>query len=193
MTFKFLKRLMLIAALALPAVAVATYPTLILKNQFGEQSNNVILGGSGSVTGVFSANTIASNLTGSTAAALGNTYAAVSAKLVPTMLLTGFTSGAGTVAGTDTVLQGIQKLAGNTQNKAFHTYTSAAGAGGGATEAFTVTGLVSTDTILSVTQKTPGANSLPLLGYSTLATDALTGIYSADPGAGSVIVVTVLR
>lgn len=71
--------------------------------------------------------------------------------------------------------------------------TSAAGAGGGATEAMTVTGLTTSDVIISVTQKTPGANSLPLLGYSTQATNALTAIFSADPGAGAVIVVTVRR
>lgn len=73
------------------------------------------------------------------------------------------------------------------------TLTSTAGAGGGATEAMVLTGLLTTDTILSVTQKTKGANSLPLLGYSTQAANALTGIWSADPGAGAVIVVTVLR
>lgn len=73
------------------------------------------------------------------------------------------------------------------------TLTSAAGAGGNATEAMTVTGLLTTDTILAVTQKTPGANSLAIIGYSTQATNALTGIWAADPGAGAVIVVTVSR
>ncbi len=72
-------------------------------------------------------------------------------------------------------------------------FTSAAGAGGAATEAMTVTGLATTDTILSVTQKTPGLNSLPLIGYSTQATNALTAIFSADPGAGAVIVVAIKR
>lgn len=73
------------------------------------------------------------------------------------------------------------------------TFTSSAGTGGAATEVMTLTGILSTDTILSVSQKTPGANSLPLIGYSTLINDHLTAIYSADPGAGSVIVVTVKR
>lgn len=72
-------------------------------------------------------------------------------------------------------------------------YTSAAGAGGAATEAMTLTGLAAADTILSVVQKTKGANNLPLLGYSTHVADALTGIWSADPGANAVIVVTVLK
>jgi hypothetical protein len=72
-------------------------------------------------------------------------------------------------------------------------YTSSAGAGGAATEALTVTGLAANDTILAVTQSTKGANSLPLLGWSTQAANALTGIWSANPGAGSVIQVLVLK
>lgn len=72
-------------------------------------------------------------------------------------------------------------------------YTSSAGAGGAATEAMTVTGLAAADTILAVHQKTKGANNLPLLGWSTQAANALTGVWSGDPGAGSVIVVTVLK
>ena len=72
-------------------------------------------------------------------------------------------------------------------------YTSSAGAGGAATEAMTLTGLGASDTILSVVQKTKGANNLPLLGYTTQAANALTAVWSANPGAGSVIVVTVLK
>lgn len=71
--------------------------------------------------------------------------------------------------------------------------TCAAGAGGAATEALTCTGLLATDTVLSVSQKTPGANSLPLLGWSTLAANAITGIWSANPGAGAVVLVSVKR
>lgn len=73
------------------------------------------------------------------------------------------------------------------------TYTSAAGAGGAATEALTVTGLAAGDTILAVSQKTVGANSLPLLGWTTQATNALTCVWSANPGAGAVVVVTVKK
>lgn len=68
-----------------------------------------------------------------------------------------------------------------------------AGAGGGATEALTCTGLLTTDTILAVTQQTPGANSLPLLGWSTVVLNGLTGVWSADPGAGAVVLVAVKR
>lgn len=72
-------------------------------------------------------------------------------------------------------------------------FTSAATSGGAATEAVVVTGLLTTDTILSVTQKTKGANSLPLLGFSTVITNGLTVIYSADPGANAVVLVAVKR
>lgn len=71
--------------------------------------------------------------------------------------------------------------------------TSSAGAGGGASAALTVTGLLSTDTVLAVSQKTAGANSLPLLGWTTVANNALTVQWSADPGAGSVVVVAIKR
>lgn len=72
-------------------------------------------------------------------------------------------------------------------------FSSSAGAGGAATEVMVVTGLLSTDTLLSVSQKTKGANSLPLLGFNTQANNALTAVWSADPGAGSVILVAVKR
>lgn len=73
------------------------------------------------------------------------------------------------------------------------TFESSASVGGAATEALTVTGLLSTDTILAVTQKTKGAQNLPLLGYTTQANNALTAVWSATPGAGAVILVTVKR
>lgn len=73
------------------------------------------------------------------------------------------------------------------------TYTSSAGAGGAATEAMTLTGLGASDTILAVSQSVDGANSLPLLGYNTQAANSLTCVWSADPGAGAVVVVTVRK
>jgi hypothetical protein len=75
----------------------------------------------------------------------------------------------------------------------FQVYASSAGAGGAATEAMTVTGLAAGDLILAVTQSTKGANNLPLLGWSTQAANSLTAIWSANPGAGSVIQVFVLK
>lgn len=182
----------LLLALCVSSTAFATLPTLILKNQYGEQSNNTVIGGTCSLP-ASNANTIISNLTSGTATPIANTYAAVSAKLLPTQLLTGFVSGAGAVAATDTVLQGIQKVAGNTQNKALLSFLSNASAGGSASEVYVVTGLLSTDTVIAVSQSIKGSNSLPLLGYNTVANNALTGVYSADPGTGAKIVVTVLR
>lgn len=193
---KFKSMLIALAVLCASVSAFAVPPTLILKNQFGEQSKNYVLGGSGSFAPSIAANSILSNLTGSSAAAAANSYSAVSVKLLPTMLLTGYVSGAGTVAATDNVLQAIQKLNGNVNGVvAAHIFkfTSAAGAGGAATEVMTVTGLLSTDTILAVSQSVKGANSLPLLGFNTQANNALTGVWSADPAAGSVIIVSVLR
>lgn len=72
-------------------------------------------------------------------------------------------------------------------------FASSAGSGGAATEALVVTGLLATDTVISVTQDTPGGNSLPLIGWSTQADNNITGIWSADPGAGSVVSVAVKR
>lgn len=88
---------------------------------------------------------------------------------------------------------GYQRLIGLGNQVNFQIYTSTAGAGGAATEAMVLTGLAAADTILAVTQVTKGANSLPLLGYSTQAANALTGIWSANPGAGAVILVLVLK
>lgn len=95
------------------------------------------------------------------------------------------------VGGTDVVTIDSTGITGKVNN--ILVLTSAASSGGGATEALTVTGLLTTDTILSVSQKTKGANSLPLLGFSTQATNALTGIWSADPGVGAVIIVCIKR
>lgn len=72
-------------------------------------------------------------------------------------------------------------------------YVSSAGAGGAATEAMTLTGLAAGDEILSVSQRTPGANNLPLLGWTTQASNALTCVWSGNPGAGAVVVVTVRK
>lgn len=66
-------------------------------------------------------------------------------------------------------------------------------ASGSATPAVTVTGLLTTDVILSVTQTTKGANSLPLLGWNSQVAGGITAVYSADPGASGVLQVTFLR
>ncbi len=70
---------------------------------------------------------------------------------------------------------------------------STASSGGAATEAVTVTGLLSTDTILAVSQKTKGANSTALNGFGTLIDNGLTLSWTANPGASSVSTVLVSR
>lgn len=73
-------------------------------------------------------------------------------------------------------------------------FTSEASAGGAASEAVTLTGLLDTDTVIAVTQKTAGAGTgKNLIGWSTIANDALTVTWNNDPGAGAVVVAVVLR
>jgi len=62
--------------------------------------------------------------------------------------------------------------------------TSSVYAGGSATPTLTVTGLLTTDTILGATQIAKNANNLPLIGAaSTCAVnDQYAVVYSADPG-----------
>lgn len=94
-------------------IAEATVQKLILTNQYGETSVNTIGSASTYVTGPVAANTIVSNLTSSSTNPIGNTYSAVSAKLLPTQLLTGYSAGAGVCSATDTVIACLQKLGGN--------------------------------------------------------------------------------
>jgi len=72
-------------------------------------------------------------------------------------------------------------------------FTSTPTVGGAALEAVTVTGLLATDTILSVSQMTGGAGVLPILGFTTHSNNLLTCYWSADPGPGAVVIVGVLR
>lgn len=73
--------------------------------------------------------------------------------------------------------------------------TSAAYGGGSATPTLTVTGLLTTDTILTAQQRVANANSLPLIGHAaTCATnDQFAVTYSADPGATGTVKVVFSR
>ena len=71
-----------------------------------------------------------------------------------------------------------------------NTYTSAASAGGAASEAMTFTGLLATDVVLSVDQSVAGAGKT-IIGFNTQVADGLTIVWDADPGAGAVVVLTV--
>jgi hypothetical protein len=120
------------------------------------------------------------------------TDAAVTGKI-----MTGFVSGAGTVLATESLLQAVNKLDGNVALKLTSSklvkYTSGAITGGAATETVAFTGLAVADAVLAVTQKTSGANSLPLLGWSNQALNALDLTWSAAAGASCVVEVLVLK
>lgn len=75
---------------------------------------------------------------------------------------------------------------------------SSASVGGNATETLTVTGLLTTDTILSVDQYVDGDGAATgILSWGTAgaaaANDALSVTWNADPGAGAKVRVTVQR
>lgn len=73
-------------------------------------------------------------------------------------------------------------------------FTSDAGAGGGAAETLTVPGLKKGDELVGVYQSVKGGNNLPLLDAAVGSSDGeLDCNWSADPGAGSVVKVQVRR
>ncbi len=120
---------------------------LILTNQFGEESENVVSGaaqplvpGNSNIVVFAGATAPVDGTTGDNFAAKGSLYIAIDTGVVylntgtitasvwedfgtttdAAVLatpLTGFVSGAGTISATDTILVGIDKLVGNTQNK----------------------------------------------------------------------------
>ena len=72
-------------------------------------------------------------------------------------------------------------------------FTSTATTGGAAAEAVTVTGLLSTDTVLSVSPKTNGGANVPFVGWDTQINGGITVHYTADMGPGAVVLVAVKR
>lgn len=73
-------------------------------------------------------------------------------------------------------------------------FNSNASLGGSPIETLTVTGLLATDTILAVTQVTPG--SVPtssIVGYSAQANNSLTIQWTANEGPGAIVRVMVSR
>lgn len=66
--------------------------------------------------------------------------------------------------------------------------------GAGAADAvLTVTGLLATDTIISVSQKVRGATTAALIGWDTQVNNSITGHWSADPGGLATVLVAVKR
>lgn len=72
-------------------------------------------------------------------------------------------------------------------------FDSSASPGGSATVVHTVTGLGANDEILSVTPRTQGANAASVRSFGTQINNGLTVVYTADPGAGAVVRVAVLK
>lgn len=145
------------------SLALGAPSLLIIKNQFGEQTNNTIVGptlplaGSANVVLMTGATTPVNGGSGTGAgiAAKGSLYIAqdsgilyqnTNTKTSPTWtastgsgisaVLTGFVSGAGTISSSDTILQGFDKAAGNEANLFNGTFTPQ-------TEAITSAGAVS--------------------------------------------------
>lgn len=72
-------------------------------------------------------------------------------------------------------------------------YDSNASSGGSGTETLTVTGLASTDEILSVSQKAAGGSATAMIGWANQTTNALDVTWTANPGAGAIIRVAVRK
>lgn len=72
-------------------------------------------------------------------------------------------------------------------------FVSEAGIGGAATETYTVTGLLASDTILAVTPKVATTTSTWIMSIGAHANDSLPVTYAADPAVGGRVLVTVKR
>lgn len=72
-------------------------------------------------------------------------------------------------------------------------FDSVASVGGAASEALTITDLLVNDEIMSVTQKVPGVNNSHVIGFNTQIEGGLTIVYDSDPGAGSIVRVSIKR
>jgi hypothetical protein len=67
---------------------------------------------------------------------------------------------------------------------------SSASLGGATSESLVVTGLLTTSTIIAVTQSVAGANNTAKTGYTNSSNGHLTVFWTADPGAGAKVVVS---
>ena len=71
---------------------------------------------------------------------------------------------------------------------------SAATTGGAATENdLTFTGLLATDTVIALSGKTIAGNSVAPIGFADQKAGSLDIVFTADPGAGNVVTIIVLR
>lgn len=65
--------------------------------------------------------------------------------------------------------------------------------GGAASEDLVVPGLLSTDSVVSVSHVSGGTATVAVTGWSAVLDGGLTVAFTADPGAGAVVQVAVLR
>lgn len=72
-------------------------------------------------------------------------------------------------------------------------FISNAYAGASATATYVIPGLLISDTILSISPYTKGATNGALVGLQTYSNNSITVSYTSNPGAGTKIVVCVLR
>lgn len=76
---------------------------------------------------------------------------------------------------------------------AIQKFTSSISGGGSTSETLVVTGLLSTDIILAVSQKTEGANSVAIIAWLNQLDDSLDIKWTGDPGNGAIIEVLIQR
>ncbi len=186
-------KLLTLLILLISSTALAVPSKLILTNQFGEKSVNTLTGpslplaGAANVILLTGATAPINGTTGDNIAAKGSLYIAqdtgqaytntgvitnptwtASSGTGITAVLTGFLAGAGTVASSDTILEAIDKLAGNTQNLTVlaNVLTGFVAASGTTT---------SSDTVLSGLQKAQGNDAALKNGTFTPTVQPLSG------------------
>lgn len=86
-----------------------------------------------------------------------------------------------------------EKTGAHTERHGFYALDSEESSGGSTSENLDVSGLLSSDTVLAVTQKTKGTNTVALVAYDDPTDGHIVARWTADPGAGAVIRVLVER
>lgn len=78
----------------------------------------------------------------------------------------------------------------NAKQATISSVLSSASLGGAGSESLIVAGLLTTSTIIAVTQSIPGTNSTAMIGYTNSLNGHLTVLWTADPGTGAKVVVS---
>lgn len=168
-----------------------TASTIIKRDASGNFSAGTI---TASLSGNASTATSATSFTGSLSGDVTGTQSAtaIASTVVTGKLITGFVSGAGTVAATDTVLQAINKLDGNVAGKEPTITTLAASKGGLGTDASAFTGVVkaSSGVFSASSLVNADVSNTAAIAYSKLALS--NSIVNADISSSAAIVDTKL-